>query len=89
MDKVLRCRDVGVDCDFVACGATEEEVFRKAGEHAQTAHHVTEISKEMMEKARAAMYDGVCVISDAEEMISEECSECYDECCDCVDECCC
>jgi predicted small metal-binding protein len=29
MKKRLGCRDVGVDCDFVACGKTEEEVFQK------------------------------------------------------------
>jgi predicted small metal-binding protein len=28
MEKRLSCRDVGVDCDFVACGKTEEEILR-------------------------------------------------------------
>ncbi len=34
MEKRLSCRDVGVDCDFVACGTTEEEVMGKVPEHA-------------------------------------------------------
>ena len=35
MGKMLRCKDVGVDCDFVARGKTEEEVLKKAAEHAK------------------------------------------------------
>jgi len=33
--KELRvsCRDVGVDCDYVAHGRTEEELFKNAAEH--------------------------------------------------------
>jgi predicted small metal-binding protein len=34
MAKVLRCRDVGVDCDFIARGATTKEVLEKAKDHA-------------------------------------------------------
>ena len=30
MAKVLRCRDVGVDCDFVAKGETEEDILQQA-----------------------------------------------------------
>ena len=30
MSKVIRCRDAGVDCNFIARGETEEELFRKA-----------------------------------------------------------
>ncbi len=32
------CKDVGVDCDFVATGATVEEVKNKAFAHASVAH---------------------------------------------------
>jgi hypothetical protein len=31
MAKVLRCRDVGMDCDFVAQADTEEESARSRG----------------------------------------------------------
>ncbi len=57
MEKRLSCRDVGADCDFVACGKTEEEVFQKASEHAKTAHNMNEIPKDLYEKARSAIRD--------------------------------
>ena len=57
MEKKLTCRDVGVDCDFVACGKTEEEIFQKAAEHARTDHNMSEIPKDLYEKARAAIRD--------------------------------
>ncbi len=34
MAMVLKCRDAGVDCDFVARAATAEEVMEEAREHA-------------------------------------------------------
>jgi AhpD family alkylhydroperoxidase len=55
-EKELRCRDVGVDCDYVVYGKTEEEIFRKAAEHARSAHDMGEITPELVEKARAAIH---------------------------------
>lgn len=57
MGKKLGCRDVGVDCDFVACGRTEEEVFQKAAEHARTGHGMNEIPKELYDKVRSAIQE--------------------------------
>jgi predicted small metal-binding protein len=57
MEKRLSCRDVGADCDFVACGKTEEEIFQKAADHARTAHNMSEIPKDLYEKARLAIRD--------------------------------
>ena len=57
MAKVLRCRDVGVACDWEACGQTEEEVLAKGAEHARKEHGTTEISPEMITKVRAAIRD--------------------------------
>jgi predicted small metal-binding protein len=57
MEKKLSCRDAGVDCDFFACGKSEEEIFRKATEHARTDHGMNEIPKELWEKARLAIRD--------------------------------
>ncbi len=87
-DKELYCRDLGLDCDFLACGKTEEEVLRKATEHAQAIHSIEGFSQEMYDKARAVIREGYCDYGDAEEMISEECSECYEGCFECSDECC-
>ncbi len=57
MEKRLSCRDVGTDCDFVACGKTEEEIFQKAAEHAKSEHNMSEIPKDLYEKARLAIRD--------------------------------
>jgi predicted small metal-binding protein len=57
MAKVLRCRDVGMDCDFVARAETEEEVLKKAAEHAETTHNMKEIPEEVVAKVRAAISD--------------------------------
>jgi len=57
MTKVLRCRDVGVDCDFVARGATEDEVMMKAREHACADHGFTGIPPELADRVKAAIYD--------------------------------
>ncbi len=52
MTKTIYCRDAGVDCDFVARGETEEELFRVALEHGKAAHGMTEIPKDLKEKMR-------------------------------------
>ena len=57
MAKVITCRDVGVDCDFVARGQTEQEVLQQCAEHARTAHGMNEIPPELAEKVRSAMRD--------------------------------
>ena len=57
MAKTLRCRDVGMDCDFVARGNTEEEILKKAAEHARLAHNMNEIPPELHGKVRAAIRD--------------------------------
>ena len=57
MTKVLRCRDVGVDCDFEATGETAEEIMKKAAEHAKEAHGMTEIPPEVAEKCQQAIRD--------------------------------
>ena len=57
MEKRLSCRDVGADCDFVACGKTEEEIFQKASEHGKKDHGMSEIPKELYDRARSAIRD--------------------------------
>lgn len=52
MSKLIRCRDGGVDCDFVVRGETEEELFRKALEHGKKFHGMTELSPELKGKIR-------------------------------------
>ncbi len=57
MAKVLACRDAGIDCDFVACGETEEEVLRKGVEHARQEHGLTELTPEVEQKTRSAIHE--------------------------------
>ncbi len=57
MAKILRCKDVGVDCDFEARADTEEEILRKCGEHAVKDHGMVDIPQEMIDKVRAAIKD--------------------------------
>jgi predicted small metal-binding protein len=57
MSKILRCRDVGVDCDFEARGQTEGEILQQCAEHAKTCHTGTVITPELQAKIRAAIKD--------------------------------
>ncbi len=57
MAKVLRCSDVGFECEGVIRAETEEEVLKKAAEHAKSEHNLEEISDEVLEKVRAAIQD--------------------------------
>ena len=57
MGKTVNCRDVGVDCDFIAHGETEQEVLQQCAEHARTAHCMNEIPPELVIKVRAAIRD--------------------------------
>jgi len=53
----MKCRDVGMDCDFVAKGKTEQEVLTKAAEHAKKDHGMEKIPDEVLTKVRAAIHD--------------------------------
>jgi predicted small metal-binding protein len=57
MAKVVRCREVGVDCDFEARGATVEEVMQQCAEHAKAAHGMNEVSAELAAKVQASIHD--------------------------------
>jgi predicted small metal-binding protein len=47
MAKVVRCRTLGVDCDFEARGETEQEVLDKTSEHGRIAHGIQELTAEL------------------------------------------
>jgi predicted small metal-binding protein len=57
MAKTVNCRDVGVDCDFIARGETEQEVLEQCSEHARTAHGMNEIPPELAAKVRSSIRD--------------------------------
>jgi predicted small metal-binding protein len=55
MAKQVRCRDVGLNCDFQVRGATEEEVLQKAVVHARIVHELPDVPPELANKVRAAI----------------------------------
>ena len=56
MAMVVKCRDVGVDCDFEARGETEREVLRKCAEHARKEHGMDPIPAELASKVKSAIH---------------------------------
>ena len=56
MSKVIRCRDVGFDCEGVIRAETEDQAMKQAAEHARTAHGV-EVTPEVAAKVRSVMRD--------------------------------
>ena len=57
MTKVLKCSDVTPGCNFEIRGNSEEEVLKKADEHAKTVHNMHQMPPEVLSKARAAIRD--------------------------------
>jgi len=58
MAKTMACRDVGVDCSYVAHGETEEELMADVVKHGKEVHGYTEEQlkdPEMMKKVKAAI----------------------------------
>lgn len=53
--KVLKCRDVGVDCDFEAKGESVQEILQKAAEHAKGCHQGVKVTPELQAKIVAAI----------------------------------
>ena len=62
MGKVLKCSDVGVDCDFEIRGHTEEEILAQAAEHAKGCHQGTQVTPALVKKLKAAIKEtgGCC-----------------------------
>jgi predicted small metal-binding protein len=54
---VVNCRDVGFDCDGVIKAENEEQLMKQVAEHAGDVHNVTEVTPELVEKVRAAVYE--------------------------------
>ena len=57
MTKVLKCGDVVPGCNVELRGNSEDEVLKKANDHAKTAHNMLNMSPEVLSKARAAIHD--------------------------------
>jgi len=57
MAKTICCRDVGVDCDFVAKADTLDELMLMTAKHAKEAHGFDSIPAEMVPAVQAAIRD--------------------------------
>ena len=63
MEKVIRCRDVGFDCNGVIKAKTEEEALALAAEHAKTVHGLKEISPDVVHKIRSVITEESTIIN--------------------------
>ncbi len=59
MNRILRCAETGLYCDFVICGQTRDEVLKNAEDHMRDFHR-KEFSKDLYEKAQTAVHDADC-----------------------------
>jgi len=57
LPKQLKCGDLMPGCEFIARGANEEEVMKKAAEHAQKAHGIQQVTPELAAKVKRAIKD--------------------------------
>ena len=57
MAKVVRCRDVGFDCDGVVRAETEEEALKQVAAHAKAVHNIEAVPAEVVEKVKKVMRD--------------------------------
>ncbi len=57
MGKMLACKDVGVDCDFVIKGKDEADILRQAAEHAKGCHNNIQMTPAVQAKIRSAIKD--------------------------------
>lgn len=55
MAKLLRCRDVGFDCDAEVRADTQEEVLAQVAAHARDVHGIEEVPDEVVARAIAAI----------------------------------
>jgi predicted small metal-binding protein len=58
MTKVLKCREVGLDCNFVARADTDEELMKQIAEHATTTHGVKDMPEDVVARVRSVICDG-------------------------------
>jgi predicted small metal-binding protein len=57
MRKVLECAAIVPGCTFVARADSDEELMRKAVEHARNVHGVGRMSEQLKMKIKAAIHE--------------------------------
>lgn len=56
MARELRCADLGMNCSWSVKAATDEEVMKKAADHAARVHHLTKIEEPMLARVKQAIH---------------------------------
>jgi predicted small metal-binding protein len=51
----ISCRDIGVDCDFVATGNSDEEIIKACAEHGKKAHGMEALPPELAQKVKSSI----------------------------------
>ncbi|MEJ2665581.1 MAG: DUF1059 domain-containing protein [Deinococcales bacterium] len=55
MAKLLRCRDVGFDCDAEVRADNEDDLLRMVAEHAREVHGLEDVNDEVVQKVLASI----------------------------------
>jgi len=53
--KRLTCKDIGVECDVVFEGETDDEIMAKATDHAKKEHNLPSIPPNIESRCRGAI----------------------------------
>jgi predicted small metal-binding protein len=59
--KRLACRDIGLDCDYIIKGETEEEIMKNAVQHAWEIHAIK--PEEMTSEMKVRIKDNIHISS--------------------------
>jgi predicted small metal-binding protein len=51
----ISCRDIGVDCDFVATGKSDDEVMKACAEHGKMAHNMDALPPELAQRVKSSI----------------------------------
>lgn len=57
VEKVIRCRDGGYDCDFVARSKNEDDLLAQVMKHSRKVHNITEFDDEMLTKIKSLIHE--------------------------------
>ncbi len=57
MAMVMKCRAVGLDCDFVARGENDEQIMAQVAEHAKKDHGMQTIPNDVAQKVKASIHE--------------------------------
>lgn len=55
--REIKCRDIGVDCDFTARGNSDEEVLANCRAHGKQAHGMDKLDPDLEAKVRRSIHD--------------------------------